>query len=199
MSNINCLSTDTLNRVWRWGTDVYSYAAISGITQSLPAVVTATAHGVPNGWRVAFENVKGMTQINASAFPPSEPTSVNPTATDDYYQATVIDPNTLSINKINSTGFYPYAGGGTVVFHTPVPLTGYTAKFKLYDPTTNVLIVDLSSDMTVDAVNMLFTLNIPAATVAGWVWTKANFAVEAVDSLGNITTIDTGLLTVSPP
>jgi hypothetical protein len=61
---------ETWHPTIRWGTGTYTTKAISAITKATPAVITAAAHGVPNGWPVAVVGVQGMTQINATRYPP---------------------------------------------------------------------------------------------------------------------------------
>jgi hypothetical protein len=80
-------------------TCVASDVSITGITQANPAVVTATGHGRATGDSAMITGVVGMTEVN-----------------DRLYTITVIDPNTLSLDGCNSTGFTAYTSGGTITF-----------------------------------------------------------------------------------
>ena len=61
---------ETFTRILRWSLLPYIYKAITGITATAPAVVTAVGHGLPDGWRVAVVSAGGMRQINAGHNPP---------------------------------------------------------------------------------------------------------------------------------
>ena len=86
----------TFQHVLRWEAPQYVYKPITAINQSAPVHITATAHGVPDGWRVAIVSVKGMTQINAASSPPKM---------SEYKRATVLDANTNELNRVNSPDF----------------------------------------------------------------------------------------------
>ena len=80
-----------------------STAAITGITQANPGVITAVAHKLRIGDDVVFASVGGMTQLNGNT----------------YYVNTVPSVDTFTICDsagvaINTTGFGAYTAGGTV-------------------------------------------------------------------------------------
>ena len=81
-------------------------AAITGISQANPCVVTAPGHGFTNGASIQITGVQGMTQSNQG------PASA--------YTITWIDANTFSLNGITSLIWSPYTSGGTA---TPVTNT----------------------------------------------------------------------------
>lgn len=72
-------------------------ANVSNITQTNPAVVTATAHGFSTGDLVLLESVAGMIEVN-----------------ENTYQITVLDVDTFELDDIDSTAFTGYISGGTV-------------------------------------------------------------------------------------
>lgn len=126
---------DTFIMAARWEQPVFSYAPITTITQAAPASITATAHGVPNGWRVAVQSAKGMTDINAADLKDKS-----------FVKATVIDVDTIELNTINSLGFKPHTtGSGVVVFRTPVDLTGYSARMQVRDKIGGTLLISSST------------------------------------------------------
>ena len=71
-------------------------ANVTAITQALPAVVTAPAHGFSSGNSVTFSGIGGMTALNGNT-----------------YVITVVDGNSFLLNGIDSTGFGAFTGGGT--------------------------------------------------------------------------------------
>lgn len=75
--------------------------AITGITQSLPGVVTIAAHGYSNGDWVYILGVGGMTQVNGN-----------------YYIVAGVTANTFQLtdlfgNNVNTGIYTAYSGGGT--------------------------------------------------------------------------------------
>lgn len=70
---------------------------ITDITEANPAVVTSAAHGYSNGDRVVIDGVQGMLEIN-----------------NREYQIANVTTDTFELVGINSSGYFAYAGGGTV-------------------------------------------------------------------------------------
>ncbi|AUR93201.1 FCCH domain ubiquitin-activating enzyme E1 [Vibrio phage 1.185.O._10N.286.49.C2] len=70
--------------------------AITGISQSNPAVVTAVAHGFVTGNLISINGVAGMTQVNGRSF-----------------IITALTTDTFELNGEDSTGHDPYTSGGT--------------------------------------------------------------------------------------
>lgn len=128
----------------------WDYAPITTIENTAPVRITATSHGIPDGWRAAVMNAKGLTDLNAENNPPTDA---------ELYPLTRIDANTVEINKINAAGFKTHtASTGQLAFRKPLDLSGYTsarmdvkdkvdgtviATFKTQD---NTLEIDLASD-----------------------------------------------------
>ena len=44
----------------------WSYATISAVSQTAPLRISAPAHGIPDGWRVAIMNVKSVGDFGAT-------------------------------------------------------------------------------------------------------------------------------------
>lgn len=122
--DLTILRGKTFDLPIKWETDVFSYAAITGITNSAPCIVTAPSHGVPDGWRVALVSVKGMTQINAKNSPPKD---------SDYIVAKLLTSSTVELNTVNSANYKPWTSGGYLQFHAPQDLTNYAARMSIKD------------------------------------------------------------------
>ena len=73
---------------------------ITGASNASPCVVTAPGHGFTTGYEVQISGVNGMTEINQDAT--------------EAYTITVIDPDTFSLDAIDSTSWGVYTSGGTV-------------------------------------------------------------------------------------
>ena len=183
---------ETFIRTVRWASAPYVFKPITGITQAAPAVVTATAHGVPDGWRVAVVSVKGMTQINAQSTPPRD---------SEYYKAKVLTANTLQLDGVNAADFKPYTSGGYLQFATPVDMTGYTARMQIRDKVGGTLLLTLTSangGLTIDTTKSSVTITISATATAGFIWNRGVYDLEMVSADGRVTTIVEGSVKVTP-
>ena len=89
--DLSLVQGKTFSLVLRWETEPIVYKTITAIQQSAPARLTVAGHGIPDGWRCAVTNVKGMTEINAEA---------NALRDTDYNPITVVDPNTIEIEQL---------------------------------------------------------------------------------------------------
>lgn len=71
--------------------------SITGATQANPCVLAVPGHGLTTGRIIQVVSVVGMTQLN-----------------DRLYTVTVVDPDTISLDGVNSTGFTAYVSGGSI-------------------------------------------------------------------------------------
>ncbi len=147
----------TFTRVLRWEAKPLIYKAISAITRAGPVVITATGHGIPDGWRVAVVSAGGMREINAKGWPLLD---------EDFHPATVTGSGTVELNDVNSSDFRAYTSGGYLVYYTPVSLAGVTALFQIRDPADSATaLVSLTDSDGIDINDTLktITLTIDAA------------------------------------
>lgn len=150
------------------------YKPITAITKAAPVSITATGHGLVTGWGAAVTNVVGMTQINAVA---------NALRDSDFRPVTVVDPNTITINAIDAAGFSSYVGGGSLVYYTPVPLAGATARLNLRDAVGGALLYEMSTtigNIVLNDSTHTITLTIPAAATAAFTFLSAVGDLEVV-------------------
>lgn len=188
----------TFSQVIRWEAPPVAYKLITAITQTAPARITAAAHGIPSGWRVAVVSVKGMTQINAEASPPKDK---------DYHVATIIDVNTVELNDVNAADFKPYVSGGYLQYNTPVDLAGFTARIKIKDKVGGTVLASTEAGdtplniitATVSNTDKTITLTISATLTAALSWVKGVYDLELVspDATPVVTALLTGKITVS--
>lgn len=181
----------TFSLVLRWETVPIIYKDITGITQAAPARLTVPAHGVPDGWRVAVTNVKGMTEINAEA---------NNVKDRDYVTATVIDSNTIELNGVNSAGFKAYVSGGVLQYNTPVDLTGYSARMSIKDKIGGTELFSLTSvdgRIALDSAKKTITLNVVATDTAAITWKKGVYDLELVSGGGVVSALLSGAVYVT--
>ncbi len=113
----------TYIRVWKDNAPVTSSTkTITAISQTNPAVVTATAHGFTANDRVVITGVAGMGQVNNREFVVSNPTA-----------------NTFELQGIDASTYDAYASGGTAakIYEVATPYT---------DVQVNDLVVTQSAD-----------------------------------------------------
>lgn len=171
----------------RWATEEVMGKAISAISQTAPAVVTAVGHSVPAGWPVAVVSAKGMTQINSARYPPRA---------GDWHAATVLTADTVKLNDINSADFSAYLSGGFLVYNVPMSLVGVAARMIIRDSPTGGTVLSTLTDLvgiTMSTTN--FTI-IPKLETAGLLWTTGYFDLELTDSTGTIVQLVSGVITI---
>lgn len=114
--------------VLRIETDVVAYRDISSIDKSAPArIVTTTPHGLVDGWDCVITNALGMTEINQEANKTSYSKS-------ERKAVTVVDPTTVTLNKVNAVGFKAHTPTtGVLQYFEPMDLTGFDARMDIRD------------------------------------------------------------------
>src|SRR3546814_18585310 len=101
----------TLRRRLRYSTDRRIYKPITSATRAAPCVLTVVSHGVPDGWPVLVNNVRGMDELNRG-----DPNAPEPF---DFYVATVVDEDHIELNQLNAAGFGEYRSDGVLQFFAP--------------------------------------------------------------------------------
>ena len=184
--NLTIYQGSTFSEVLRWESPTKVYKTITGITQAAPAIITSTAHGIPDGWRVKVTNVIGMTQINS---------------TDTYRKATLLSSSTIELNEINAVGYTAYTSGGVLEYNAPIDLTGFTARMQirakledavaLFELTTE----DLNNGIVINNTNKTISLNISATNTAAFTWLTGVYSLELISGT-TVSTLITGNVTV---
>lgn len=183
--NFKLYQGSTFNEVLRWESSTKVYKPITSITQAAPVVVTATAHGVPTGWRIKITNAGGMKEINSS---------------ETYHIATKLTDNTLELNAINSLGYTAYTSGGVIEYNAPVNLTGYTARMqlrnKIEDTTAIAEYTTVNGKLVIDTANSTITILVPATDTALYTFSTAVYSLELVSATGVVTPFANGTITL---
>lgn len=171
----------------RWGTQALVSAAISAIDQAVPVSITAPAHGIPDGWPVAVVGARGMTQINATRYPPVER---------DFHAATVVSSSIVQLNEISSADFSEYASGGYLVYNTPMNLAGVTATMIIRDaPIDGTVLATLTEADGITLDNTLKTI-VARLETAGLDWTVGYYDLEMTDTNGTVVQLLSGVITI---
>jgi hypothetical protein len=188
--NFQILQGETWQRVIRWEQLPFLYKPITAITLAAPAAITATAHGFKTGWRAALVSVIGMSEINALNVPPRD---------SDYHQMTVVDPNTVTFNDINSAEYTPYVSGGYLMAYTPVDMSGYTASMEIKSRIGGPVLITLTTvngGIAIDNTNHTITLLIAAAVTDILTWKTAVYDLDMISASNVVTPLYTGTLSV---
>lgn len=180
---MTCATTDltirkgeTFSRVLRWETTPIVYKAISAITAAAPPVITATGHGIPDGWSVAVISAGGMTEINALNWPLKR---------SDFHKATKLTDDTISLNDVNAAEYTAYTSGGYVAYNTPTSLSGLTARMQIRASknasTTLLELTTENSRIALDDTLKTITLTITAADTEDLTFTKGVYDLEMIN------------------
>ena len=192
--NLTIQQGRTYTTLVRWGQkDSIIYKPITAIAQTAPARLTVPGHNLTDGWNVAVTNVKGMTEINATA---------NKVTGRDYRPATVLDADTIEINAINAAGFRAYASGGYVQYQAPIDVTGYKARMTIKNRVGGTVLYTLTTEnggIVIDAAAKLVTLNISAADTTLMTFTTGVYDLEMVSGAtpAVVTALISGRVTVT--
>lgn len=180
---------ETFHPVLRWGSGVYTSKAITGISKAAPASITATGHGLPNGWPCAVSGAQGMTQINSTRFPPGG---------DDWRYGTVVDANTVEFNEVDSSNYSAWTSGGFLVYDTPAPLAGITFTLVIYSDADhdNVLVTLSSATPAQIAVDDTLKTITPLLQTAALTWDTGYYLLKATDSGGIVTELLRGIISI---
>jgi hypothetical protein len=186
--NYKIYQGSTFRETFRWESQTKEYATISAISKTAPCVITTTSnHTLPVNWRFRVTGVSGMKEINQIS-------------EDDYYLATSVTNNTVTINQLNSSNFTAYTTGGILEWNSPVPLAGYTAQMQIretIDSTSSIIeLTSTSGGIGIDTTNYTITITISANQTRLFTFPTAVYSLELTDSSGVVTTFLTGNLTL---
>jgi hypothetical protein len=180
----------------RWEELPIVYKAITAIAQTAPALITATGHGLKNGWRVAVVSVKGMAAINAGT----------PVKDKDYHAVTIPvadGANKVELNDVNAADFKPYTSGGYLQYNSPASLAGFAARMSIKDKVGGTELLRLDTTLVapqpriaLDDDEHTITLTLSATETADITWTKGVYDLELVSALGVVTLIIYGAVAV---
>lgn len=173
---------------FRFETEPYVYKPIQGITQSAPCTIQCTGHGLLQDQLFTVQNAGGMLNLNEHT----------PVVADDWHRATILDVDTIELNRINSTTFKAYTSGGHIRYRTVVDLTGLEAEMKFLDrPGGTVYYIARSSGLvtppdpaviTLDTALQRVFIELPDEDTATFLWRRAIFDLDLIDSTGRIFT-----------
>lgn len=186
MTDITIIKGSTFSRVLRWEALPFVYTPITAISKAAPAVVTAAGHGLVTGWRAAVLSAGGMRQINAKSTPPTAR---------DFHKVTFVSSSQINFNDIDSSEFSTYTSGGSLVYYTPVSLSGFSARMKIRataSDTTVLASLTSPADIVLDNTAHTITVTISASATAAYTFSEGVYDLELVS--GDATPVVTKLL-----
>lgn len=165
----------TFSLTLRWASEPYVYRPIQLIENTAPISIDCEAHGMPEGWRFAVAAVQGLTELNAKNSPP---------AIEDYFEAHVVNADTLEINAVNGALFKPYQSGGFIQYLTPVNLTGKSARMQVKDRIGGEVLLELTSgtnEIVLTPLDSTIMLRLSPAVTEALTWKRGVYDLEIVD------------------
>lgn len=177
--NLRVYQGSTFRETFRWESQTKGYIAISNVSKTAPCIITTTTnHSIPPGWRFRVTDVVGMSQINQAS-------------EDDYYIASEVTSNTITINNINSINFSNYSSGGTVSYNLPIPLENFSAVFQIRENISSTTVIkqltsQLNGGIVINNTNKLITVTISAQDTTNFDFTNAVYGLELTGLDGEI-------------
>jgi hypothetical protein len=181
----------TFQLTLKYGQPQFAVKAITGVTKSGQAVVTATGHGLTVDWPVWVVGVAGMDQLNHTSDELRDACAA--------YYAYYVDANSLRLD-VDTTRFNAYTGGGEVLYHPPVNLTGFTARMQIRETveSTTVLhsLTTENGGITLGGAAGTIALLISATDTAAFTFDSAVYDLEIISAGGVVTEVMSGTVTL---
>lgn len=182
--NLSIRRGATVNLPIRIESDELDSVAITAITRSTPVRITATGHGLDDRWRAAVVCAGGMTEINASEYPPPD---------DELQLVTVVDANTVEFNKVSSACYRAYTSGGSLVSYAPLELSSFdSARMEVKDRAGGAQLALLTTGvgtLEIDLVTNTLWIRLTAAESAALTFKRGVFDIELVTLAGEVTPV----------
>lgn len=176
----------TFSLTLKYGQPQFTVKAITGVTKSGQAVVTAPTHGLTIDWPVWVVGVAGMDQLNHRSDELRNACAA--------YYAYYVDGNSLRLD-VDTTRFGVYTSGGEVLYHPPVNLTGFTARMQIretIESTTTLVSLTEASGITLGGTAGTIGITIAATATALLDFDSAVYDLEVVSAGGIVTPVAYG-------
>lgn len=176
----------TFSLTLKYGQPQFTVKAITGVTKSGQAVVTAPTHGLTIDWPVWVVGVAGTDQLNHRSDELRDACAA--------YYAYYVDGNSLRLD-VDTTRFGVYTSGGEVLYHPPVNLTGFTARMQIretIESTTTLVSLTEASGITLGGAAGTIGITISATATALLDFDSAVYDLEVVSAGGIVTPVAYG-------
>lgn len=176
--NYKVYQGSTFQETYRWESQTKVYTPISAISKSAPCVITTTSASlIPVGWRFIVTGVQGMKDINNNW--------------DNYYLATEVSGNQITINQVNSSQFAAYTSGGILEYNQPVDITAINARMQIRTEVDSATVIyeatSASGQIVFDQTLKTITITIPASVTQNFTFETAVYSVELFTGSGRVT------------
>ena len=183
MSTWKVVPGTTVSFTYRWGANPFIYLDVS-ISRLTPLRLTATGHGIPDGWSVAIAEFDGISSLQAESWPPGGC---------DFRPIRAVDANTIEFNTIDAARLSGAAVGdaGVIAYETPVDLSGYTGVMTIDGVASPISAV-------LDNTAKTITVTVPVSTTETFsVGTSMSFSLKMTATVGGaVTQLDFGTIEV---
>jgi hypothetical protein len=164
-----------------------AHARIAALIVAAPLRVTAPGHGIPDGWRAAIVNARGVGGINARHDPPGDA---------DLRRVRRIDADTLEFPGVNGYGMSGRhaPGTGQIAFYPPLDLGEFSgARMEVKDaPGGRALAIfatpgalandeELAGRLEIDAAGSTIWLRLTATQTEALAFSTGFFDIELLD------------------
>lgn len=158
----------------------WQYANITTVERSAPLRITALAHGIPDNWRVAIQNVKSVGDFAAVSNPPKDA---------ELHVAKRVDVDTVEFNTINGAAFRAHTVGGQLAYRAPLDLTLYvSARMNVRDKVNGTLLANWSTTagtLELDSGNEALWLRLKEADTVALTAKNKVFDIELIRGNGD--------------
>lgn len=173
----------TCEQAFLYSNSILAYRPITALANKAPVRLTCPAHGCPDNWPVRVQGVVEPRELN--------------TEEGKAFQATVVDLDTLELNSLDASLWAEFVHSGSVVFNTPIDLTGWKARMHIRNKIGGELLCTLSSDPADDAEGVIeidnessaFIIKLTAEQTAGLTWNSGVYDLEAIRPDGGVVSI----------
>lgn len=160
----------TFNQAFKIADEELIYKPITSLISTAPVRLKVANHGLVDDWPILINCVKNPIQLN----------------TEYPVVASVIDQDTIEVNKLAICCNRPYQGQGVIIFNKPCDLTGFAARASIRPAINSCKVLYEWSQITIDTVQHAIILTIPAAITASFKWSKAIYDVELIAPTGEV-------------
>lgn len=180
----------TFNPVLLYSQPTFVVKAITGVTKSGRAVVTAPGHGITQDWSVYVVGLVGMDRLNHKSDELEIPAKA--------YLARYVDGSNLRL-EVDTTRMDAWVSGGELLYRPPMDLTGYTARMHVretVDATTSLVsLTTENSGIVLGGTAGTVELVIAADVTKDITVSQAVYDLEIVDTFSKVTRLLEGSIT----
>ena len=180
----------TFRKKLRWEAEPFVYRPIVSISCAAPCELGIPDHGLLQDQLFCVEAAMGMKEI----------ISPTPDLPETWYRATVIDKDTVQINRLNSSLFTKHTPStGNIKYRSVVDLTGYkarlTIRLKVGMEPVDILTTE-NGRMSIDTAMQEVIFTIEEDESKAYAWKQGVFDLDVITPDGDTYTIANGVILI---